>query len=46
MGRAAASTPKTSTRPEAGLSSVVSMRIVVVLPAPLRILCRLTSGNR
>ena len=35
IGRAAASTPSTVTRPAAGFSGVVSIRMVVVLPAPL-----------
>jgi hypothetical protein len=33
-------------RPSSGQDSGVRMRSAVVLPAPLRILCRLTSGNR
>jgi hypothetical protein len=32
--------------PELGAISVPSVRTVVVFPAPLRIKCHLTSGNR
>jgi hypothetical protein len=46
IGCATALTPNTLTVPVAGLSSAVIMRIVVVLPATLHILCRLTSGNQ
>ena len=35
IGCAAAFVPNTVTVPDSGLSSVVSIRIVVVLPAPL-----------
>jgi hypothetical protein len=35
IGWAAASTPKTATVPSSGFSRVVSIRMVVVLPAPL-----------